>query len=297
MRPGLEVSKIDRPESLSLSAWETGVRAEDGTGAPSVVNMCLSMVTLVYKGNDEHCCSLNSTSRVNTYFMCLSIGGSALMAEKHEHEVEIEQEPDKGLHCSFLHSEVILTPPSPWPFRSFAGETIIVTGSGLGYEAARHFYRLDCAKLILAVRTVARGNEAKHNIIHSVRHRTDGASAIKVWHLDLFSTGSTLAFTKRVTNKLDRVDRLIENADISPTHFDLVEGVESTIQVNVLNTLLLALLLLPKLRETKVKFPTAQPHLTIVSSEVQNFKAVPESRAWDLYSSLSDDKTSRMCTR
>lgn len=222
------------------------------------------------------------------------------MAEKHDHEVEIEIEPDKGLHGSFLHAEFILTPPSPWAFGSFAGETIIVTGSGLGYEAARHFYRLGCAKLILAVRTVSRGIEAKQNMIHTVRHRTDGASAIKVWHLDLFSIGSTLGFAKRVTTQLDRVDRLIENADISPTHFDLVEGVESTILVNALHTLLLALLLLPKLRETKAKFPTAQPHLTIVSSEVQSFKALlPESdgRAWDLYSSLSDEKISRMCSR
>jgi len=76
---------------------------------------------------------------------------------------------------TFLHSQVFGTPP--YPTQSFANQTVIVTGSnvGLGFEAARHFYRLNCAKLILAVRTVSKGQAAKEDIVRSVKHRTDGA--------------------------------------------------------------------------------------------------------------------------
>ncbi|KAF7626495.1 hypothetical protein AFLA_013886 [Aspergillus flavus NRRL3357] len=52
-------------------------------------------------------------------------------------------------------------------------QTVIVTGSntGLGLEAARHFYRLNCSRLILAVRTVTKGQTAKEEIIGSEAHR------------------------------------------------------------------------------------------------------------------------------
>jgi retinol dehydrogenase-12 len=42
----------------------------------------------------------------------------------------------------------------PYPTKKFTGQTIIVTSSnvGLGLEAARHFVRLDAAKVIIAVR-------------------------------------------------------------------------------------------------------------------------------------------------
>lgn len=190
---------------------------------------------------------------------------------------------------TFLHSQFFCTPPPPT--QSFASQTIIVTGSntGLGFEAARHFYRLNCAKLILAVRTVSKGWTAKEDIVRSVRHRTD-ADAIEVWPLDLSSTESTLTFAARVKKELPRVDVLLENAGVNHVTWSLAEGFEQTIQVNVLNTFLLALSLLPKLVETKSKFPDSLPHLVIVSSEVHRFTKFKEINAPEIYERLNDEK-------
>jgi NAD(P)-dependent dehydrogenase (short-subunit alcohol dehydrogenase family) len=200
-------------------------------------------------------------------------------------------QPNFGLTFrTFLHSQFFGTPP--YPTHSFAGQTIIVTGSnvGLGFEAARHFYRLNCARLILAVRTVSKGQTAKEDIVRSVRHRTDGAEAIEVWPLDLTSTASTLSFAEKVKSELDRVDVVVENAGIATQSWHVTEGFESVIQVNVINTLLLALCLLPKLTETKNKFPDSTPHLEIVSSEVHHFTKFPQANTEDIYQTLNDEK-------
>ncbi|KAI1626043.1 hypothetical protein EDD37DRAFT_626225 [Exophiala viscosa] len=189
---------------------------------------------------------------------------------------------------TFLRSQYFRTPA--YPTHSFANQTVIVTGSngGLGFEAARHFYRLNCAKLILAVRTVSKGETAKEDIVRSVQHRTDGFEAIEVWPLDLTSTQSTLSFAERVKSELPRVDVVVENAGINNTAWQVVEGFEQVIQVNVINTLLLALCLLPKLTETRFKYPDSIPHLEIVSSEVHHYTKFPEVNAPDLYEELND---------
>ncbi|KAJ9495856.1 hypothetical protein H2202_008650 [Exophiala xenobiotica] len=200
-------------------------------------------------------------------------------------------QPNFGLTFrTFLHSQFLGTPS--YPTDSFAAQTIIVTGSnvGLGFEAARHFYRLNCARLILAIRTVSKGQTAKEDIVRSVRHRTDGAEAIEVWPLDLTSTVSTLSFAEKVKSELDRVDVVLENAGIATQSWHVTEGFESVIQVNVINTLLLALCLLPKLTETKNKFPDSTPHLEIVSSEVHHFTKFPQANTEDIYQTLNDEK-------
>ena len=149
---------------------------------------------------------------------------------------------------TLLHSQFFR--PPPYPTHTFENQTVIVTGSnvGLGLEAARHFYRLNCAKLILAVRTISKGDEAKKDIISSVEHRSD--DAIEVWPLDLSSTQSAIAFAERA-KELPRLDVLVENAGISHQSWSFSEGFETSIQVNVLNTFLLGLLLLPKLQQSK----------------------------------------------
>ncbi|PYH92583.1 short-chain dehydrogenase/reductase [Aspergillus ellipticus CBS 707.79] len=187
----------------------------------------------------------------------------------------------------FFHSQLFVTPPLPT--KSFANQTVIVTGSntGLGLEAARHFYRLDCARLILAVRTVAKGEAAKEDILRTLKQRTDG-KAIEIWPLDLSSTASTLAFAERVKTELPRVDVLVENAGINTADWVIVEGYEQAVQVNVLNTFLLALSLLPKLNDTKTVFSDSQPHLVIVSSEAHRLTKFPEINAPDLYAELND---------
>lgn len=212
-------------------------------------------------------------------------------------QYDIKPESGKAAR-RFLRSQLLTTPQ--YPTRSFAGETVIVTGanSGLGFEAARHFYRLGCAKLIIAVRTISKGDSAKEDIVRSVPQRTDGKKAVEIWQLDLASTKSTLAFAGRVKSDLARLDHFVANAGITVgDNFKLIEGVESTIQVNVLNTLLLALSILPKLRDTKEQFSTSDPHLAIVSSEVHRFTAFPERSEPDLYAAFRDEKTAQMGDR
>ncbi|KAJ9647586.1 uncharacterized protein PV06_00297 [Exophiala oligosperma] len=176
----------------------------------------------------------------------------------------------------------------PYPTASFSGKTVIVTGSntGLGKEAARHFARLGAAKLILAVRNTAAGEAAKKDI----EATTDcDASVIQVWHLDLASYDSVRAFAKRATDDLSRVDVLLENAGVATFKWDLAEGHERTVTVNVLSTFLLALLMLPKLRAT-AKETSTTPTLTVVSSEVHGMSKFPEWREPNTFDAL-DDKT------
>ncbi|KAI4248311.1 MAG: hypothetical protein L6R42_009308, partial [Xanthoria sp. 1 TBL-2021] len=61
-------------------------------------------------------------------------------------------------------------------------------------------------------------------------------------------------------------------------------------------TFLLALLLLPKLRESSTKFNTT-PHLTIVTSEVHFFANFPEKDSPNIFDTLSDPDTVRMSER
>lgn len=203
-------------------------------------------------------------------------------------EFPIELQLGKGLR-QFFYSQLFVTPP--YPTQSFANKTVIVTGSnvGLGLEAARHFYRLNCAKLILAVRTISKGETAKEDIVQSVKHRTD-ASAIEVWPLDLTSTDSTTAFAERAIKELTRVDVLVENAGMNKRTWSVTEGFQETIQVNVLNTFLLAISLLPKLRETKTRFADSSPHLVIVSSEAHSLTKFKEINAPDIYEQLNDEQ-------
>lgn len=196
--------------------------------------------------------------------------------------------PWGSIFRQFFYSQFFGTPT--YPTQSFAGQTVIVTGSnvGLGFEAARHVYRLNAAKLILAVRTVKKGEAAKEDIVRSVRHRTDGAEAIEVWPLDLESTASTLAFAERAKS-LPRLDTVVENAGVVNGEYKTSEGFEQVIQVNVINTFVLALSLLPKLRETARRFPDSHPHLEIVSSEVHHMTKLPALNAPDIYANLNEE--------
>jgi retinol dehydrogenase 12 len=187
----------------------------------------------------------------------------------------------------------------PYPNTSFADQTIIVTGAnvGLGLEAARHFTRLNAAKVILAVRNVEKGNAAKKSIEESTGRKDH---VVEVWSLDLSNYDSVKAFAKKAS-ELPRLDVLVENAGIATDKYETFEDNESTITVNVISTFLLAFLLLPKLRETGQKFNNTPrpPHLVIVSSEVHYFSAFPEKDvpAGKILETLNDKSTANMVDR
>lgn len=192
---------------------------------------------------------------------------------------------------TFLKNQLFFTPP--YPTQDFTGQTVIVTGSnvGLGLEAARHFTRLNAAKVILGVRDIGKGEQARRSIEES----TERPNVVDVWQLDLSSYDSVEKFANRVQG-LDRLDVVVENAGISVDSYRVAEDNESTITVNVVSTFLLALLVLPKLRESATKFDV-QPHLIIVSSEVHEFTSLPEKNSANIFETLNQKETARMSDR
>ncbi|KAK8077926.1 nad -binding protein [Apiospora saccharicola] len=182
----------------------------------------------------------------------------------------------------------------PVPSKDFSGHTIIVTGSnqGIGLEAARHFVRLKAAKVILAVRTVSKGEEAKRSIEAS----TGRQGAVEVWPLDLCSYASVQAFAERATTSLDRLDALVSNAGINISAFELAEDNESITTVNFVSTFLLAILLLPKLRETSLNH-NKDAVLTFVGSFLHLVAKLEERKAPNILEACADPKATDMSDR
>lgn len=182
----------------------------------------------------------------------------------------------------FLYSQFFTT--LPYPTRSFSGQTIIVTGSnvGLGLEAARHFTRLGAAKVILAVRSLSKGEAAKQ----SIEETTDRKDVVEVWHLDLGNYESVKEFSKKAQG-LDRIDALVENAGVASTSWSVMEENETTITINVVSTFLLGLLMLPKLRESGQRF-NITPHLSITCSEVHAWTSFKQRTSTNIFDALND---------
>ncbi|TVY81173.1 Short chain dehydrogenase sol3 [Lachnellula suecica] len=162
----------------------------------------------------------------------------------------------------FLYSQLMFTPT--YPTSSCEGQTIIVTGSnsGLGKEAARHFARLGSSKIILAVRDIKAGDAAKQDIETTTKCNP---AILEVWPLDLASYKSVRVFASRAS-QLPRIDTLVSNAGISTNKWELIQGYECTIAINVISTFYLAMLMLSKLKSSAKEFGI-QTHITVVSSE------------------------------
>lgn len=184
----------------------------------------------------------------------------------------------------FLHTQFVLDIPKP--SASFASKTVIITGAnrGLGKEAAKHIIRLGASKVIFGCRSLARGNEAKLEI-----ETLSGCSpdVIQVWELDLESSSSIKNFVDRV-NTLPRLDSLINNAGVGSAGFKAVYGTERTLAVNDIGTFLLALQLIPKLKETAKEFNTT-PHITIVTSALYDVAKYPEQHGKDIFTWFKDE--------
>lgn len=195
---------------------------------------------------------------------------------------------------SFLYSQLIYKPT--YPTGDCSGQTIIVTGSnvGLGFEAAKHFVRLGANKVILAVRTESKGEDAKATIIESLKVDT---SRVEVWKLDMSSTASVKAFSERV-NHLGRLDAIVENAGVMTNDWKMIEGNESTIMVNLIGTILLALLVLPKLRESGIKFKT-ENKLVLVGSDLHLLARFSERsiKGKSIFEALRSEEASNMSDR
>jgi retinol dehydrogenase 12 len=183
------------------------------------------------------------------------------------------------------------------PFRSlhlpppgtFKGQTVLITGAntGLGLGTAQHFLNLGASKVILGVRTLSKGEEAKAKLEAATTNLT---VSIEVWEVDLCSFASVKAFAARAA-KLEKLDTAIMNAGLATGKWKFsAEGWETHVQVNVLSTALLSLLLLPTLVRTRNAFPSKiRPHLTIVGSDVHADSSLPERKAPNVLEAMNDE--------
>ena len=148
--------------------------------------------------------------------------------------------------------------------------------------------KLDAKKVILAVRSQAKGEAAKQDIETS----TSRKGVVEVWDLDLASYASVKANATRLS-QLERVDVIMENAGIVTYNFRLFEDNEASITTNVVSPLLHGILMLPKLRETARKFKTT-PKLVFTSSFVHSMTKFPEQKEEHIFETLADESKADM---
>jgi len=147
---------------------------------------------------------------------------------------------------------------------SFEGQSVLITGatSGLGLETAIHYVQLGAAHVYITARTVSKGQEA----VSTIEARTGKKDMVKFLELDMDTFSGVVSFVETVKSKIEEIDTVILNAGLRLTSFELgYEGWEQTLQVNVLSTVLLALLLLPWMKTAKPKTGKLQ-HLDWVGS-------------------------------
>jgi len=128
-----------------------------------------------------------------------------------------------------------------------SGKTIIITGanSGLGLEATKAFAAKN-AKVIMACRTVNKGELAKAHIIE-----TYPAADITVVRLDLSDLSSIHSFSSKIKQSQTRLDVLLNNAGIMMVPYGLTgDGFEKQIGTNHLGHFALTGLLLELLKKT-----------------------------------------------
>ncbi|KAK7978077.1 hypothetical protein PG996_004123 [Apiospora saccharicola] len=150
---------------------------------------------------------------------------------------------------SVIGSKLFVKLPVPEAGPDISEQVFIVTGAngGLGFESSLHLSRLGVGKLILGVRSLTKGEDAKRRIIDLTGQYP---STIEVWPLDMDSYDSVKAFATRVSAALPRLDGVLANAGVMTTQWSLSEGYEKTLNVNFISTFLLYMLLLPKMRES-----------------------------------------------
>lgn len=166
-----------------------------------------------------------------------------------------------GLPASFEEDQREVLPLVP-TLQDCKDRTFVVTGSntGLGFECAKHLVALGAAKVIIAVRSVERGEAAKAKI----ESDTGVEGIAEVWQVDLASFASVKSFVKKL-EALERVDVAILNASLALDKKGIAEGLEMSLTVNVVSTFLMAAMILPLLQETGKKFG-GTPHLVVVGS-------------------------------
>ncbi|KAK0443292.1 hypothetical protein EV421DRAFT_543423 [Armillaria borealis] len=161
-----------------------------------------------------------------------------------------------------------------------SGKTLVLIGAnaGLGFEAAKHFAKMNPSRLVLTARDEAKGKDALTRI-----QKETGYTKAELWIIDLANFSSIVAFADRAERELERLDIFVENAGMATWEYEQVEGWERTyvassingrgltgflsLHTNNLGPGLLAIRMIPKLLETARKHSVV-PRLVIVASDV-----------------------------
>lgn len=163
--------------------------------------------------------------------------------------------PDPYFPKVFFTNQFLTKPRWPPADTDLSGKVAIVTGAniGLGFQCARQLLSLHLSRLIVAVRSSQRGQEAAAILGHEFPK-----AIIDVWLLDMSSYESIQNFAAKVDRELSRLDIVVLNAGQYNLKFkkNPSTGHEETVQVNYLSTVLLAILLLPSLRDNS---PAGEP--------------------------------------
>ncbi|KAK3315577.1 hypothetical protein B0H66DRAFT_584006 [Apodospora peruviana] len=146
-------------------------------------------------------------------------------------------------------------PPTP-DGTSLAGKTVIITGgnAGLGLEAGRQFLALGVSRLILACRSIPKGEEAVSTLrADSTVQKVNPGAIIDVFELELDDYRSGLEFANRVKKEVKELDILLNNGGIATIRYEKsASGHERTMQVNCYTHILICLELFPLLQSTAI---------------------------------------------
>jgi NAD(P)-dependent dehydrogenase (short-subunit alcohol dehydrogenase family) len=172
----------------------------------------------------------------------------------------------EGTTLGFLQRQFTRPKTIPSSVR-LTGQVAIVTGSnvGLGLEASRQLLQLGLYHLVMGVRSKAKGESAADGL-----RKEFPAAIISVWIVDMESYESVMEFSRQCA-ALPRLDIAILNAGLAKAPYTVVPatGHEVTFQVNYLSTALLAILLLPTLKEARnIRGPAGPAVLSIVGSDL-----------------------------
>jgi NAD(P)-dependent dehydrogenase (short-subunit alcohol dehydrogenase family) len=168
------------------------------------------------------------------------------------------------------------------------GRVAVVTGAtgGLGEETARSLASAG-ARVILAGRNAERGN----SVVESIARAT-GRSDAELIEIDLADLGSVRSCARRLGDRVDRIDILVNNGAIMACPLARsVDGHELQLATNHLSHFLLTIATLPLLRRA------ANPRVVCVSSGAHWMGGVDledidfHHRAYDPWAAYGQSKT------
>jgi NAD(P)-dependent dehydrogenase (short-subunit alcohol dehydrogenase family) len=143
------------------------------------------------------------------------------------------------------------------------GRRIIITGanSGTGREATRRLAAAG-AQVILAVRTPAKGEDARREILDAVPD-----ADLEVRRIDLADLASVRDFARQLLDEGRPIDVLVNNAGVMapPKRMTTADGFELQFGSNFLGPFALTALLLPRILES------TRPRVVTMSSGTANY--------------------------